>query len=514
MQNVKEIARLRHLGLSQRNIAKQCRVSRNTVHSLFKNLDSKGLDYLSLKDLDDLQIQAVLNQSKLSQRETQYVLPDYSRLADELVKPGVTMQLLWEEYAQNCRRSECLYYQITQFKKHFNDYLNTHRFTDVIHHKPGERVEVDWAGTPISYLDPDHGGVVQASLFVGVLPFSGYAFAWACSDQRQANWNNAHAQMFEYFKGVPRLLIPDNLKTGVIRRPKFEDPILNDSYRELAQHYGCVILPTRVRKPKDKASVENGVGQLTRMILARLRNYQFFTLEEYNHQLRIELDAYNHKPFQKKPGSRFEIFHTHEKQTLSALPAYAYEFCQWRKAKVQSNSHVAFDKRYYSVPYTTIGQEVDIKIFKQTIEIYLRGVLIARHAVTHRETGSYITDAQHMPANSQVHQNWSKARFLNEAKDIGPSTHRIIEQLFDRVKAEEQGYSSAKAILKLSEIYSSQRLEKACLVLLTQGLYPRYKHIKTVLQNGQDKNTNEDCEIEQVQEKSFVRGGQYYARKP
>ena len=224
MQDIKEVSRLRLLGLSQRTIAKQCRISRNTVKLFYDFLDSRGWDYHTIKDFDWLQVIDLIELQLKSVRELHYELPDYEKLVKELSKPGVTMQLLWEEYVQNCRRSNQLYYQITQFKKHFHDYINTHSFTDVIQHKPGERIEVDWAGTPVMYMDPDHGGMISGSLFVAVLPFSGYTFAWACPDQKQASWIDAHLRMFSYFGGVSQLLVPDNLKSGVIKHQNMKIP--------------------------------------------------------------------------------------------------------------------------------------------------------------------------------------------------------------------------------------------------------------------------------------------------
>lgn len=372
---------------------------------------------------------------------------------------------------------------------------------------------MDWAGTPVMYMDPDHGGMISGSLFVAVLPFSGYTFAWACPDQKQASWIDAHLRMFSYFGGVSQLLVPDNLKTGVIKHPKYEDPILNVSYREMAEHYGCVVLPTRVRKPKDKASVENSVNQLTRFIIARLRNHQFFTLMEYNEQLLITLDAFNHKPFQKKPGSRSEAFAQFEQAFLRPLPKYPYTFCQWRKAKAQMNSHIQFEKRYYSVPYRFIGNEIEVKVYADHLEMIASGSVIAQHKRLGVPMGGYSTVPDHMPPQSQIHQNWSKERFIREANLIGIHTTKVIEQIFENVKHEAQGYKTAVSILKLAELYSVERLENACRRLLEKGQYPRYKHLKTLLQNGQDKIRSLDVEADQRNEKAFVRGGEYYARK-
>jgi hypothetical protein len=255
------------------------------------------------------------------------------------------------------------------------------------------------------------------------------------------------------------------------------------------------------------------VNQLTTFIIARLRNHQFFTLTEYNEQLLITLDAFNHKPFQKKPGSRSEAFEQFEQAFLRPLPQYPYTFCQWRKAKVQMNSHIQFEKRYYSVPYRFIGNEIELKIYADHLEMIASGAVIAQHKRLGVPMGGYSTIPDHMPPQSQIHQNWSKERFIRETNLIGIHTTKVIEQSFENVKHEAQGYKTAVSILKLAELYSVERLENACRRLLEKGQNPRYKHLKTLLQNGQDKMRSSDIEADQRSEKAFVRGGQYYARK-
>ncbi len=299
--NYREIARLKRREVSNRQIAEIMNVSRNTVNRIIRQTIESGRAWSEIETLSDQELISIF-ESQPSGIQMDYVQPDYAKLSKELTRPGVTMQLLWEEYQDQCRLSKSVGYQATQFKKYFNEYLIQNQFTEVIRHKAGERIEVDWAGTRVRWIDPDTGEVQLGYLFVGVLSFSGYAFAQACPDMTQASWIDAHNQMFHYFGGVTQLLIPDNLKTGVTSHGK-ETIVLNKIYSELAEHDGMIVLPARVRKPKDKPQVENAVGKLTTHIIARMRDYQLFSINEYNEQLRFELDRFNQKPFQMKEGS-------------------------------------------------------------------------------------------------------------------------------------------------------------------------------------------------------------------
>lgn len=293
--NYRELARLKRKEVSNRQIAVIMNLSRNTVNRITRVLVEEHLSWGEVEHLSDHELVSIF-ESPPTVNPLNYVQPDYAKLSKELTRPGVTMQLLWEEYQDQCRLSKTLGYQATQFKKYFNEYLIQNQFTEVIRHKAGERIEVDWAGTRVRWMDPDTGEVQLGYLFVGVLSFSGYAYAQACPDMTQTSWIDGHNQMFHYFGGVSQLLIPDNLKTGVTSHGK-ETIVLNKIYSELAEHYGMIVLPARVRKPKDKPQVENAVGKLTTHIIARMRDYQFFSINEYNEQLRIELDRFNQKPY-------------------------------------------------------------------------------------------------------------------------------------------------------------------------------------------------------------------------
>jgi len=506
--NYREIARLKRMEVSNRRISEIMHTSRNTVNRIVRIMVERGLGCDEIEGYSDEELVTVFESNQLV-NPTNYVVPDYAKLSKELVRPGVTMQLLWEEYQDQCRLSKAIGYQATQFKKYFNEYLIQNQFTEVIRHKAGERIEVDWAGTRVRWIDPDSGEVQLGYLFVGVLSFSGYAYAQACPDMTQSSWIDAHNRMFQYFGGVAQYLIPDNLKTGVISHGK-ETVVLNQTYSELAEHYGMIVLPARVRKPKDKPQVENAVGKLTTHIIARMRDYQFFSIDEYNEQLRIELDRFNHKPFQKKEGSRVRVFENLEKPLLRPLPKVPYEVATWRKAKVQSNSHISVQKCYYSVPYQTIGQEVNVKIGVEFLDIYDENAHLCTHRLFKERIGAYATDITHLPAQSAQYGEWNSSRYLNWAKKKGPFTEQIIQNLFNGALYEQKVYRTVHVILKLADLYSDQRLESACQLALENISKPSYKHLKAILLNNQDQTQKRMTQP--VSQGAFVRGGDYYGK--
>ena len=508
--NYKEIARLKGREVSERSIAKQLKISRNTVNVIAHRMLESGYSFSCFVEMTEEDIIETLRLKKPKGRneDSIYVYPDYEKLTKELSKPGVTLQLLWEEYHDECRLSKKRGYQITQFKKYFNEHLGKSGYTDIIKHKAGEKIEVDWAGKRPNWQDPDTGEIIKGWLFVGILPFSGYGYAEVFSDMKQASWIKGHLNMFDYFGGVSRILIPDNLKVGIIKNNK-EDTIVNSVYSDMADYYGTVIIPTRIKKPKDKPSVESLVGQLTTSIIAKMRNYQFFSMKEYNQQLMVELERVNRKAFQKKEGSRYQIFEEIEKSMLIPLPNRPYELCEWRKAKVATNSHISFGKSYYSVPHKYIGETVDLKITEERLEIYHKQAELCSFTLEKGQIGVYSTNPSHMPTNSNAFGEWNSTRYLNWAKQKGPFVYQVVQRQFESVKVEQQKYRTVHSILKLADKYGTNRLENACQYALEHSRCPNYKNIKAILTNKQDINWAEEKK-KKNEESKFLRGAKYY----
>lgn len=340
MANYKEILRLHGLGINNTRIAASCGCARSTVIAALQRAESLGITWMSIQGLSEPEVSKKLYPHTAANR--QYKMPDYEWVHREMQKSGVTLSLLWVEYCEQCRAAGELPYQSTQFNKYYADYVHKTKATMHLEHKPGETMQVDWAGTPAHVLDTATGELLDAYLFVAVLPYSGYAYVEAFPDMKQDAWITAHVNAYRFFGGVTRILTPDNLKTGIIKNTRSET-VINKAYQEMSEHYGTAIIPARPRKPKDKAFVEGSVGVVTTWILAALRNQQFLSLRELNKAIQDKLYAFNHKAFQKKEGSRADAFEE-ERVFLLPLPSTPFELSSWKVATVQYNYHVSVER--------------------------------------------------------------------------------------------------------------------------------------------------------------------------
>ncbi len=437
-------------------------------------------------------------------------MPDYEYVHKELQRSGVTLNLLWLEYCEQCSNAGELPYQLTQFKKHYHDYAVKVNATMHLNHKPGEIMQVDWAGNTATVIDTDTGEAIPAYIFVSSFPYSGYAYVEAFFSMNQECWIAAHVNAFRYFGGVARILQCDNLKTGVITHGRSEIT-LNRSYSEMAEHYGTAILPCRVRAPKDKAMVEGTVGVISNYILGALRNRQFLSLNELNEAIFERLSTFNNKPFQKRDGCRASSFEE-EKPFLLPLPERPFELSEWKVATVAPNYHISVDKQNYSVPYEYIKQKVDVRLTKSTVEVFYGGNRVCSHRRLFGRSNQYSTNESHMPPNHQQYVQWNGERFVKWAAKIGSKTETVVIAILGGYKVEQQGYKSCMAILKLADKYSPERLENACKKALTFTPHPSLKNIRTILSSCQDM---EPTEILQEKPSSsqygFTRGAEYYA---
>ena len=378
--------------------------------------------------------------------------------------------------------------------------------------KPGDRIEVDWAGDKLYIVDRDTGEAIPVYLFVGVLPFSMYAYAEGCLRMDMENW--IHVNMFQYFGGSAVMLVPDNLKTGVDHTNDWYTPQLNRTYQELAEHYNTAVVPARVRKPKDKSSAEGTVGVVSTRIIAALRNRKFFSLDELNRAIRQKLDEHNKTPFTKREGSRYSVFQSQEKAFLHKLPTAQFELAQWKVATVQYNYHISVEKMQYSVPYEYIKQKVDVRLTKNMVEVFYNQNRIASHRRLYGHPGQYSTVEAHMPEDHQKYLQWDGERFVRWAERIGPATAITIKGILASHKIQQQGYKSCMGLLKLADKYSVARLENACVKALQFTPQPSYKSIQNILVTGQDKLETAPAEKKPVNnEYGFTRGAKYYGRK-
>jgi len=506
MTNYREILRLQSLGFNNSQIVESTAISRPTVITVLQRAAAQGLDWQTAESLSDKELSERIypQTGKLG-----YKMPDYDYVHREMSKPGVTQQLLWFEYCDQCRASGEIPYQLTQFKTYYREYVAKTKATMHINRKPGELMEVDWAGQTAGIIDSDTGEIIDAFIFVAVLPYSGYSYVEAFINREQEAWISAHVNAYNFFGGATRILVPDNLKTGVIKHTKSEI-ILNRSYQEMAEHYGTAIIPARVKAPKDKSTVEGTVGHISTFILAAIRNQQFFSLKELNDAIRERLRFFNHKSFYKKDGSRAILF-AEERGYLLPLPKVPFNLATWKIATVSFNYHIAVDEQYYSVPYDYIKRKVDVRVTKNVVEAFFEGNRICSHVRLHGRRGQYSTLETHMPPNHQQYVQWNGERFRAWASKIGANTVIVIESILTTYKVEQQGYRACMALLKISDQYTPERLEAACAKALFYTPRPSYKSIQTILKSGIDKSDDEPS-APSSDKFGFTRGADYYGR--
>ena len=435
-------------------------------------------------------------------------MPDFDYVHAELAKPHVTLKLLWEEYVEKCRQGNERFYMETQFRRYYHLHAKVHKATIRLEHKPALSLEVDWAGTKIAFFDAEDGKMSQASLFVAVLPCSQIIYAEPFRDEKLPSWIAGHLHAFQYLGGVPKTLIPDNLKSGV-KRANFYEPDLNKTYQEMAAYYGTVILPARVRKPKDKASVENAVLISSRKIIAKLRNVQILSLPDLQQHVRTALEQVNSAPLTGKSESRWTSFLAEEKDFLLSLPESPYELAQWGKAKVQPNCHIAYQRRFYSVPFEYLGEEVDVRATQQTVEIWYHHQRIASHKRLWGKA-AYVTMEEHMPPGKLFFVDWDRDRFLRWGDTIGIATRQVVEAILNRAVVEQQAYRSCFGILSLREKFGPQRLERACSIMVSRRSSPSYQQLKNILEKNMDiPETPEETE-KKPSRRGFQRGAEYF----
>jgi transposase len=480
-------------------------IMRQTVITALQKAVIVGIDWHTAESMSDRELSEKLFPSAV---KASYKMPDYDYVHCEMSKPGMTQQLLWFEYSDKCRNAGEIPYGLTQFKKYYREYVAKTKATMHIPRKPGEILEVDWAGTTAHLTDADTGEVLDAYVFVAALPYSGYSYVEAFLDMTQESWIAAHVNAYTFFGGVTRILVPDNLKTGVVKNTKTE-LILNKAYQEMSEHYGTAIIPARVKAPKDKATVEGAVGNVTSFILASIRSEKFFSLFELNAEIREKLRIFNHRPFQKKDGSRATWFHE-ERQHLLALPKNSFELAEWKTAAVSFNYHIEVDKQFYSVPFDYIKRKVDVRITRNVVEVFCEGNRICSHVRIYGYKGQYSTVEAHMPPNHQQYLKWDGDRFRKWAAKYGRNTAAAIESILTRYKVEQQGYRACMAILKLADSYTPERLETACERALHYTPQPNYKNIQAILKSGQDIISMDAEILPETSGFGFTRGSDYY----
>lgn len=505
----KLVLELLHDGLSGREIRQTRRIAPQSIKKVREAAEERGITWERVEGMSEDDVYDMLFPDQAAAREA-CAQVDYDYVHAELQKVGVNLTLLYEEYVDEAKAEGLASKSYTTFTRGYSEYVIAKNVTNHLEHKPAQAMEVDWSGAKMRLVDPFTAEVTRVSLFVAVLPYSQCTYVEATLDMKQNTWLKCHVNAWDYFGGVAVRTICDNLKTGVTARPRDGEVVLNDAYEALGRHYRTAIMPTQVRKPKQKASVEGAVGKMATAVIARLRNREFHTLGELNSAIREQLAAFNARPFQKREGSRKLVFDEVESAFLEPLPDVPFEVCDWVYGRtVALNFHVSFEKNCYSVPSRLVGKKVDLKVTDSTVQAYFGGERVASHprlpgCLSYR----YQTDPAHMPAGFD-RPAWDEARMTGWAREVGPATADVVARIFGVVDIKEQAYNPVLAVLNLSKAYSEPELEAACEYALTKTPNPRCKFLKTVLaSNAAKAKPDEGCD--ESSSGGYIRGEGYY----
>jgi len=510
---VRDVLRL-HFGMkrSVRETGRSAGCGRTTAQNYINRaLKNNLINWDEIEQLSDQELELRLGFLKPAlihgprSRDEDRPMPDFTSIHRDLTtNKNVTLALLWAEYLEDHPSG----YKYTQFCEYYNRWAEKLSVVMRQHHKAGEKAFVDYCDG-IEITDPEMGKKISTQLFVGCLGASSYTFAEVTFTQELPNWIGSHVRMYEFFEGVAEITVPDNLKSGVIK-PCFYEPVLNESYRELAAHYGTAIIPAHVRKPRHKAKVEAAVLVAQRWILACLRHRTFYSLQELNEAIQILLEKLNNRRMRHLKKSRLELYLEFERPALKALPERRYEFAEWEKATVNIDYHIEFDEHYYSVHYAHVHAKVMVRATAQVIEIFLKGERIASHRRSYAKW-KHTTCETHMPEAHRARLKWPPSRLISWGRNLGPSVGILIEKILTSKKHPEQGYRSAMGIIRLEKKYGRSRLEKAARRALEVGVFS-YRFVADMLKNNMDKLiASDDKQLPLIpREESNTRGRGYY----
>jgi len=505
MRKIREVLRLRfEAGRSARQIGASVQVARSTIGEYERRFAASGLPWPLPESLSDAELERRLFPPAPALPAHSRPIPDWASLHQELRRPGVSLMLLWEEY-------RAAYPQGYGYSWFCDTYASWSAKLDVVmrqSHRAGEKLFVDYAGQTAEVIDRTTGEIRTAQIFVAVLGASNYTYAEATWTQNLSDWTGSHVRALAFLGGVPEVLVPDNLASGVSKAHRYE-PDINPTYAELAAHYGVAVVPARVRKPRDKAKVEVGVQVVERWILAALRRRTFFSLRELNDAIAERLAWLNQRPFKKLPGSRAEAFEAIDRPALRPLPAEPYVFATWKTARVNIDYHVEVEGHYYSVPYALVKKTLDVRLSERTIECFHRNQRVASHARSSLK-GRHTTVTAHMPKAHQKYAEWTPERLIRWAEETGPATAAVVANILASRAHPQQGFRSCLGLLRLAERYSPKRLEAACERALRLNAC-RYKHIASMLERGLDRHNppvQQSLDLPSAHE--HLRGAEYF----
>lgn len=506
MSQIKQLLRLHKQGKSKREIGRILNISKNTVKTYLEKTDRLKLSLDELLALDEFELEKKFHAGNPAYSDERFNVLN-SKLdyyIKELQHKGVTRKLLWEEYRQEIPNG----YGLTQFGYHLSQHIKASKPSMVLHHEPADKLYIDFAGKKLSYTNRETGEIIECQVFVACLAYSDYGFVMAVPSQKIDDFLYALESCLNDFGGVPRALVPDNLKSAVIKANRYE-PDVNHALEDFANHYGTTVVPARAYKPKDKALVENHVNIIYTHVYAKLRKNVFFNIHDLNKAIKEKTKAHNQTRMQQKSYSRQENFLANEKHLLTPLPDAAFEVKHYRQATVAKNNHIYLgqDKHYYSVLYKYIGEKVDVVYTRKMVYIYLHNERIAVHQRDYAQ-GKYTTVKEHLCSQHQHYFDRSPEYYIRKAKSKGEKLHRLITAIFEQKnRYPEQLYRTCDGLFSLQRKTEPENFEKACALSLKLQNYS-YRFLANIIKNNM-------TDYQQTEEKSLpkhknIRGESYY----
>ena len=513
MRKIREVLRLRYeCERTLAEIAASACIGESTAGGYVARAREKGLSWERARDMSDAEVEALLFRD-VGRNEPPSRKPiDFGWVHRELSRAGVTLETLWSEYRTGDAPKDGLRpYEYSRFCALYSDWKKKLSVTMRQVHRAGEKLFIDYSGKKPRIVDRATGEVSEVELFVAVLGASNFTFAEATRTQKLADFVGSTVRAFEFFGGVPEIVVPDQLRSAVSGPDRY-DPDLNPTYVEMAQHYGVTVIPARPRKPRDKSKVEGGVLIVQRWILAALRNRTFFSLAELNAAIAELLERLNTRPFQKLEGCRRSAFEAIDRPVLRPLPPRRYELAEWKKAKVNIDYCVDFDHRLYSVPYTLAGSEVEIRATGSTVEILHRSERVASHARCYGPKGTATIADEHRPRAHRDYGKWPPERVVNWAASIGPQVGELAREIMARRTHPETGYRTCMGIIRLADHYGKERVNAACARALRVGSLTG-RSVRAILKHGLDRAPLIEPTQRALLAHEHIRGAGYYDKE-
>lgn len=507
MRTIREILRLSFTTtLSDRMIAQGVRCSHTTVALYTARAKAAGLSWPLPADLSETDLRQILRgQSDHKAADLGAIpVPDWEYIHRELSRKGVTLKRLWCEYIDLHPDG----YRYSRFCDLYRLWSSSLHVSMRMRHTPGEKLFVDYSGITAEVIDPDTGEVSKAEIFVAALGYSHMIYAEATRSQKLEDWLSSHVRALEYFGGVPKIIVPDNLRSGVSVPCRY-DPETNPAYGELAEHYQVAVIPARVRRPKDKAKVEKAVQMIEYQALAVIRDRRYFSMQELNNDLLELVEHINSAPFQKLSGSRRSWFEEFDRPALQALPQERFVPATWTKATVSIDYHVVADKRYYSVPYKLCKKVVEVRLTASTVEMYHELRRVASHCRSTGGIGHYTTLPEHMPSSHRRHAEWTPERMAAWAATIGPHMRSLVDMIMNNRTHPEQGFRTCVGIVNLNKGFDDVRLESLATYALRYRVM-RLRSLRHILERGIDLIPTENAKDVEAIMHPNVRGPQAF----